>query len=81
MYIDWQVLGVIAVIAAAATLAVVLLGAFAIVALSAPPGRQIGAPDGGHAGAGRAVGGIAVAALCLLAAALIIGYGVYLIIA
>jgi hypothetical protein len=80
VHIDWQTLGVIAVVAAAATVAVVLLVAFALVGSSAHSGRPAPGPDGGGASA-RLTGGTALAALCLLAAGLIVGYGVYLIVA
>jgi hypothetical protein len=77
--IDWGTLAAIAVVAAAAALSVVLLVSFALVALSAGPGRTNG-PDGGAPRSSIAVGrGIAV--LCVLAAGSIVGYGLYLIIA
>jgi hypothetical protein len=75
--IDWATLVAIAVVAAAAALAVVLLVAFALVALSGPAGTPV---DGGAPGA-HTVAGTAVAALCLLAAGLIVCFGLYLIIA
>ena len=79
MNIDWGTLAAIAVVAAAAALTVVLLVSFALVALSGSPGRTDG-PDGEDSGPSVAVGrGIAV--LCVLAAASVVGYGLYLIIA
>jgi hypothetical protein len=78
--IDWATLVAIAVVAAAAALAVVLLVAFALVALSGPPGTQVDSADGGALGT-HTVAGTAVAALCLLAAGLIVCFGLYLIIA
>ena len=71
----------IAVVAAAAALSVVLLLAFAMVALSGPAGTPVDGPDDGGTQASRTVTGTAVAALCLLAAGLIICFGLYLIIA
>jgi hypothetical protein len=69
--IDWATLAAIGVVAAAAAITVVLLISFAIVGLSA--GRPAG---------DRAPGpGTAVAVLCLVAAGLIVAYGLYLIIA
>ena len=81
MHIDWQILGAIAVVAAAATLAVVLLVAFALAGSSALAGRPSRGPDGGAPSTQLTAGGTALAALCLVAAALIVGYGLYLIIA
>jgi hypothetical protein len=76
MGIDWATLAAIAVVAAAAAVTVVLLVAFAIVGFSAPSGRRIdGLGDGGASGARAA------AVLCLVAAGLIVGYGLYLILA
>ena len=81
MHIDWATLGAIAVAAAAASLTLVLLVAFAVVGLSVGPQRRVdGADDGGASGT-RAAIGTAVALLCLLAAGLIVCFGLYLIIA
>ena len=76
MHIDWASLLDIAIVAAAAALAVVLLVAFALVGMSTRSGRR----DGGVNGAPPAAG-TALAALCLLAAGLIVCFGLYLIIA
>ena len=76
MHIDWATLAAIAVVAAAATVTVVLLVSFALVGLSAPSARQV---DGREAG--RHGPGVGVATLCLAAAGLIVAYGLYLIIA
>lgn len=81
MHIDWSTLIVIAVVAAAAALTVVLLVSFAIVGLSGPPARRIGDTGDGEAPGARSAAGTALAALCLLAAGLIVSYGLYLIIA
>jgi hypothetical protein len=77
VHIDWTTLAAIAVVAAAATVTVVLLVSFALVGLSARSGR----PVDDRAPAGRPAPGVAVAALCLGAAGLIVAYGLYLIIA
>jgi hypothetical protein len=81
VHIDWPTLAAIAVVAAAASVTVVLLVAFALVAMSARSGERIDGPDGDGASARHPAAGTAVAALCLLAAALIVGYGLRLIIA
>jgi hypothetical protein len=78
--IDWATLTEIAVVAAAATVTVVLLVAFALLGLSAPAGRRAHDRTGGASGMSPAAG-TAVAALCLLAAGLIVCYGLFLIIA
>ena len=79
MHIDWATLAVVAVVAAAAALTVVLLVSFALVGLSAARG---GASTAGRRRRPvRARAGTAVAVLCLLAAGLIVCYGLYLIIA
>jgi hypothetical protein len=77
VHIDWATLAAIAVVAAAAAVTVVVLLPFALVGLSARSGRLV---DGRAAGA-RPASGVAVAALCLVAAGLIVAYGLYLIIA
>ena len=80
MHIDWATLATVAVVAAAAALTIVLLISFAVVALSRST-RQADGPDGGHASVTHAGLGAAIAALCVLAAGLIVCYGLYLIIA
>ena len=77
MHIDWVTLAAIAVVAAAAALTVVLLVSFALVGWSARSGR----PDDGGARGSHPAPGMAVAALCLVAAGLIVCYGLYLIVA
>lgn len=79
MQIEWAMLATVAVVAAAAAVTVVLLVAFALVGLSARAGRR----DSGGAVAPRVhpVAGTALTGLCLLAAGLIVCYGLYLIIA
>jgi hypothetical protein len=76
--IDWAMLAVVAVVAAAAAVTVVLLVAFALVGLSTGVGRRVGGD--GVASRARFDMGTALAVLCLLAAGLIVGYGLYLII-
>jgi hypothetical protein len=71
--IDWELLAEVAVVAAAAATTVVLLVAFALVGLSA----RAAAADGTTARTRRGPG-TALAALCLLTAGLIAGYGLYL---
>ena len=78
MHIDWATLAAIAVVAAAAALTVVLLVSFALVGLSARSGRQVDDPRRRAPGA-RPAPGVAVATLCLVAAGLIVAYGLYLI--
>jgi hypothetical protein len=81
VHIDWSTLAAIAVVAAAAAVALVLLVAFALVASSAPTGARVeGEDDDGTSGT-RTATGSPVAALCLLAAGLVVCYGLYLIIA
>ena len=80
MHIDWATLVAVAIVAAAAALTVVLLVAFALVALSVPSGAAGRSP--GRVGLRHpTTAGIVIAGLCLLAAGLIVCYGLYLIIA
>jgi len=81
MHIDWASLAEVAVVAAAAALTVVLLIAFAVVALSSRSAPGVDGPDGGHASRSHPVVGTTVAVLCMLAAGLVVCYGLYLIIA
>ena len=78
MHIDWATLAVVAMVAAAVAVTVVLLVAFALVGLSADARRQTG--DAASAAGGRPGVGTAVAVLCVLAAGVIVCYGLYLII-
>ena len=81
MHIDWATLFAVAVVAAAAALTVVLLVAFALVGLSLRPDRHVDRPPGSGAGDGSATTlGKVIAGLCLLAAGLIVSYGLYLIV-
>jgi hypothetical protein len=80
MHIDWASLAAVGVVAAAAALTVVLLVSFAVVGLSTRAERGDG-PAGDHASGTHPGVGTAVAVLCVLAAGLIVCYGLYLIIA
>ena len=81
MHIDWASLAEVGVVAAAVALTVVLLVSFALVGLSGRSGLRVDGTDGGGASGIRPDVGTAAAVLCLLAAGLIVGYGLYLIIA
>jgi hypothetical protein len=82
MHIDWGTLAAIAAAAAATAIVVVLLVSFAVLGLSAPSGRRVHDPGEGGAAAGQpAAAGVVLAVVCLLAVGLIVGYGLYLIIA
>lgn len=76
MHIDWETLVAVVVVAAAAALTVVLLVAFALVAVARVPG-----PEGRGTPGRRPAAWAAVAVLCVLAAGLIVCYGLYLIVA
>jgi heme/copper-type cytochrome/quinol oxidase subunit 2 len=77
--IDWASLATVAVVAAAAALTIVLLISFAVVTLSRSARRADG-PDSDDAPVTHTGVGTAIAALCVLAAGLIVFYGLYLII-
>lgn len=79
MHIDWGSLATVAVVAAAAALTIVLLISFAVVALSRSE-RRVDGPAGGDAVVTHSRVGTAIAALCVFAAALIVCYGLYLIV-
>jgi hypothetical protein len=81
MHIDWESLATVGVVAAAVALTVVLLVAFALVALAGRPRRQTDGPGRDQPSGAHLDVGTAVVTLCLLAAGLIVGYGLYLIIA
>jgi hypothetical protein len=78
VHIDWASLATVAIVAAAAALTIVLLISFAVVALSRSERRAAG-PDGETSITHAAVG-TAIAGLCVLAAGLIVCYGLYLIV-
>jgi hypothetical protein len=79
VHIDWATLAKVAVAAAGAALTIVLLISFAVVSLSRPT-QPADSPDGSQATVTHTRVGTAIAALCVLAAGLIVGYGLYLII-
>jgi hypothetical protein len=79
VHIDWGTLATIGVVATAAAVSVVLLVSFAILGLSASPARPVHDRDG--APGGQSASGVALAVVCLLAAGLIVSYGLYLIVA
>jgi hypothetical protein len=81
VHIHWATLVAVAVVAAAAALTVVLLVSFAIVGLSARSRLPVGGPGGGETSGIRPRVGTSIAVLCVLAAGLIVCYGLYLIIA
>jgi hypothetical protein len=81
VHIDWASLVAVAVVAAAAALTVVLLVAFALVGMSTRSGLPVDGSDSGDASGTHPAVGTAIAVLCLLAAGLIVSYGLYLIIA
>jgi hypothetical protein len=88
MHIDWPTLATVAIVAAAAALTVVMLVAFALVALSAPSERQVDHSSGRGTDTRSDTRSdtpprvnTVIAALCLLAAGSIVCYGLYLIIA
>lgn len=81
MHIDWASLLQVTVVAAVATLTVVLLVAFALVRWPTRLERQVAGSGDGTAPGARPALGTAVAVLCLLAAGLIACYGVYRLIA
>jgi hypothetical protein len=81
VHIDWAALAAIAVVAAAAAVTVVLLVSFALVGASAHWGKRVDGPQYDGASRIHPAAGMVVAVLCVLAAALIVCYGLYLIIA
>ena len=84
MHIDWATLAAVAVVAAGAALTVVLLVAFALVGLSPRsepnrPQQQVDRPFGWGTDTRPTLDRV-IAGFCLLAAGLIVCYGLYLII-
>ena len=77
MDIDWGSLAVVGIVSLAVSIAVVVLGAFALVGLAARD--RTAAPTGTGAALSPAAG-TATAVLCLAATAAIIGYGLYVIV-
>ena len=80
MSIEWGSLFVVCVVSLAAGVAVVSLAAFAIVGLSARAAQPVGGPADGAEPPVSPAFGTAIAALCLLAVAAIVGYGLYVVI-
>ena len=76
MHIDWHTLGEIAVVSGAAALTVVVLVACALVTSSG----RVDAQHGGEVPGPRTAVATAVTTLCLVAAGLVVGYGLYLIV-
>ncbi len=77
MNIDWGALGEVFVVSFGAAIAVIVLFSFGIRALAGPAADPASAP--GQAGA-QVTPRPALAVLCFLACALVVGYGLYLII-
>jgi hypothetical protein len=78
--IDWGSLVLAAVISAGVTVGVVSLVAFALVGLSACVHPPIGGRNDGAPPRVRPAVGAAIAAVCTLAVALIVGYGLFLVV-
>ena len=79
MSIAWGSLLIVCVVSLAVGVTVVSLVAFALVGLSSRQRTTIGGPNDG-APTPNAAAGTAIAALCLLAATVIVGYGLWIII-
>ncbi|GAA5110149.1 hypothetical protein [Pseudonocardia adelaidensis] len=79
MSIDWGSLVLAAIVSAAVTMGVVSLVAFALVGLSARTHPPIGGRDDGATPPVRPAVGAAIAAVCTLAVALIVAYGLFLV--
>jgi hypothetical protein len=77
MKIDWKSLLVVGVVSLAASVAIVVLVALALVGLSARSGT---ARPGGGASALSPAAGTTLACVSLLAAVAIVGYGLYLVV-
>jgi hypothetical protein len=78
MNIDWGALGEVFVVSFGAAITVIVLFSFGIRALAGPAADPTSAPR--QTGA-EVTPRPALAVLCLLACALVVGYGLYLIIA
>ena len=79
MSIAWGSLLTVCVVSLAIGVTIVVLVGFALVGLSARTGVPAGGPDDGAKTLSPAAGS-AVAGVCLLAAAAIVGYGLWIII-
>jgi hypothetical protein len=80
MSVNWGALLVVCVVALAVGVVIVALVSFALVGLSARERATVGGPHDGAPTLGAGTG-TAIAGVCLLAAAAIVGYGLYIIIA
>ena len=80
MHVAWGSLVIVCVVSLALGVAVVALVSFALVGLSARERAAVGGPHDGAPALSAGVG-TAVAAICLLAVAAIVTYGLYVIIA
>jgi hypothetical protein len=78
--VDWGSLGIAAVASAAVTVGVVSLVAFALVGLSARVPPPIGGRNDGAPPPVRPAVGASIAAVCTLAVALIVAYGLFLVV-
>jgi hypothetical protein len=81
MTLAWGSLLVVCVVSLVAGVAVCALVSFALVGLSARTPRPVGGPDDGARLALSPGAGTAVAVLCLGATLLIVGYGLYIVVA
>jgi hypothetical protein len=81
MNIAWGSLGIVVVVSLAVGVAVVVLVSLALVGLAARVEEPVGGPADGAAPRLSAGAGTGIAAVCLLAVAAIVGYGLYIIIA
>jgi hypothetical protein len=78
--IDWGSLVVAAIVSAAVTMGIVSLVAFALVGLSARVHPRVGGRSDGAPPPMRPAVGAAIAAVCTLAVALIVAYGLLLVV-
>ncbi|MGW2645444.1 hypothetical protein ACWC2T_11125 [Streptomyces sp. NPDC001393] len=85
MHVDWSALGKVAAVSLGVTVAVVVVFTFGVLGLSRTETgtAETGNAESGGAGSGRSVAataGRAQAALCFLACAAVVAYGIYLIV-
>lgn len=80
MGVAWGSLLIVCLVSLAVGVVIVALASFALVGLSARERAAVGGPHDGAPTLGAGAG-TAIAAVCLLAVALIVGYGLYIIIA
>ena len=79
MSVAWGSLLIVCVVSLAVGVAIVALVSFALVGLSARQRAAVGGPHDGAPTLGAGAG-TATAAICLLAAAAIVGYGLWIIV-